>query len=351
MNKIELEIGAKADVSDVEAKFAGAGGAVTKFGDDFAQATSKADAASSRLDGAAESADNMASRSSQAAGGIGDLGGALALMPGPLGKVGAGMEAVAPAIMGVTGAADLANLAFTQNIVKTTRARAAAIAHTTATKAQAVAQRVLNAVMRANPLGIIITLVLALVGAVVLAYKRSETFRRVVDAAMRSARVAIGWVVDKAMDLVTWFRDKIPAAAAAVRDRVVDVWNRIGDALGRVRDSVADFADAIRDKIGDAFDWVMDKIQPVVDAIQRLIDLAGRVRDIALPRISNPFNRAAATDPATAPVARETGTVNVNVRFEGLVTDPDRVARQIIGLINQRVSRTAGRVQVKGLAT
>jgi hypothetical protein len=48
-----------------------------------------------------------------------------------------------------------------------------------------VAQRGLNLAMRANPIGLVITALVAIGGALVLAYKKSETFRNIVQGAFR----------------------------------------------------------------------------------------------------------------------------------------------------------------------
>src|SRR5699024_6536892 len=68
------------------------------------------------------------------------------------------------------------------------------------TRAMAIAQRLFNNALRANPIGIVIT-ALALLGAgMVLAYKKSETFRRIVNAAWASIKKA-------ASATVGWFRN------------------------------------------------------------------------------------------------------------------------------------------------
>jgi phage-related protein len=80
-------------------------------------------------------------------------------------------------------------------------------AMTVATKAQTIAMRASNMVMRANPIGLVITAIFLLVGAFILAYKKSETFRNIVDGAMKRVRSAFDLVVDKGKDLVGWFKD------------------------------------------------------------------------------------------------------------------------------------------------
>ena len=80
----------------------------------------------------------------------------------------------------------------------------------------AVAQAGLNAVLKANPIGLVVSLLAALAAGLVTAYKTSETFRNAVNSAFASvkkiAQSAIGTVVDWINDLVA----KIEGAAAAL---------------------------------------------------------------------------------------------------------------------------------------
>lgn len=63
-------------------------------------------------------------------------------------------------------------------------------------KSTTVAQRALNLVQRASPIGLIITGLTLLVAGLILAYKKSETFRTIVQGAMRAVQKAFGWIVD-----------------------------------------------------------------------------------------------------------------------------------------------------------
>lgn len=65
---------------------------------------------------------------------------------------------------------------------------------TGATKAAAAAQVVMNAVMAANPIGLVVLAIAALVGALVVLYKRNETVRRIIDAAWAGIKTAISAV-------------------------------------------------------------------------------------------------------------------------------------------------------------
>ena len=80
----------------------------------------------------------------------------------------------------------------------------------------AVAQAGLNAVLKANPIGLVVSLLAALAAGLVTAYTTSETFRNAVNSAFASvkkiAQNAIGTVVDWINELVA----KIEGAAAAL---------------------------------------------------------------------------------------------------------------------------------------
>ena len=67
-----------------------------------------------------------------------------------------------------------------------------------ATVAWTAVQWLLNAALTANPIGIVIVAIGALVAALIVAYKTSDTFRRIVDAAfetvVKAAKAAFNWV-------------------------------------------------------------------------------------------------------------------------------------------------------------
>lgn len=395
MDTVDLALRMTADASDATSALDSVGDAAGRMAADVDDATRKADDASSRFDSVGESADEMASKSSQAAGGLGDLGGALALMPGPLGAVGAGMEAVAPAIMGVTGASDLLNLVTESNIVLQARQKAASIASAVTSKAQAAAtmvaagaQRALNFAMAASPLGAVILLVVALVAGVVLAYKKSETFRRIVDKAMSAVRSAVGkvvdilakvgsWVkdklpdyfrllvkvatiqyrllwmagkfaVDKIVDAFNWVKDKAAAVFKAVKDAAGGAWDWVVDKVRKVvdiyrdrlaaaRGLVVSLADKVRSALGGAWDWVMDKVQPIVDAVEWIIDKLGSIDLPDLPGFG--FGRAVSAAPTdTTTTGTTTVTEYVTINVSGVLSESE-AGETIVGLLNRRARR------------
>lgn len=104
------------------------------------------------------------------------------------------------------------------------------------TNAMAVAQRGLNMAMRANPIGLIISAIMLLIGAFVMAYQNVDWFRNLVDTAWAAIKVAISAVV-------TWFTTvawpAIQTAIAFLGDMfswlytniILPVWNGIRTAI------------------------------------------------------------------------------------------------------------------------
>lgn len=109
--------------------------------------------------------------------------------------------------------------------------RGAMLAARAATLAMAAGQAILNAVMTANPIGIVIVAITALVAGLVLAYNKSETFRTAVQTAARASKAAfdtvvnvikvvigaIGNMISRVGGVGGAFRGAMNVAAAAVR--------------------------------------------------------------------------------------------------------------------------------------
>jgi hypothetical protein len=122
--------------------------------------------------------------------------GALMLGMG-LGDLGSGLyNFIIPSIKALS-------VSMLQSAVGTVRATASTVAHGVATKASAVAtgvltvaQRGLNLAMRANPIGLVITALFAIGAAFVLAYKKSETFRKIVTGAVNGVKAVVRGVAD-----------------------------------------------------------------------------------------------------------------------------------------------------------
>ncbi|MEV3852734.1 hypothetical protein AB0J38_00150 [Streptomyces sp. NPDC050095] len=115
---------------------------------------------------------------------------------------------------------------------------AATIAMTVAQRAVAAATRVwaavqwaMNAALSANPIGLVIIAVAALAAGIVIAYKRSSTFRAICTAAFNAVKVYVTALWKAVQTLVSWFRRiVVPAALGALR-RQFDLIRRTVDTV------------------------------------------------------------------------------------------------------------------------
>ncbi len=104
--------------------------------------------------------------------------------------------------LGAAGAQGIENAAGEVGLATTIRMRVATIAQAVAqrvvavaSKAWAAAQWLVNAALTASPVGLVIVAVAALAAGIVYAYKHSETFRKIVQAAFAAIKTVIGAAV------------------------------------------------------------------------------------------------------------------------------------------------------------
>jgi hypothetical protein len=105
-----------------------------------------------------------------------------------------------------------------------------------ATVAYTAVQWALNAALTANPIGLVIAAIAALVAGIVLAYKRSETFRNIVDGAFRAVGKAVSWLGEKASaafkKIYDWVQ-KIIAKGRELKDSLSFSLPSFGGIFGR----------------------------------------------------------------------------------------------------------------------
>jgi len=95
------------------------------------------------------------------------------------------------------------------------------------TKVMAAVQWLLNAAMTANPIGIVIVAIVALVAALVIAYKKSETFRKIVKGGFEAVGQAATWLWNNAV------RPALQAIGKAM-SVTMTIWSKVLGALSHV---------------------------------------------------------------------------------------------------------------------
>lgn len=183
--------------------------------------------------------------------------------------------------------------------------RVATVAVTGAQKAMAVAQGLVNAAMRANPIIAIVSLLIALGAALVTAYKRSETFRNIVQGAWRGIQTVASAV---------WGFLK-----RSVIDPLVAAFNRVGTVAGTLRRLAVGAFQGMQQGIGAAFSWIKTRaIDPLVNAFGTISgkasSIAGKVGQI-FGGMRDAIGRVFGTivNVITAPIRAVFGWINRNL--------------------------------------
>lgn len=173
---------------------------------------------------------NNASFAAKAGGALRTFGGAMA-------------SGISATISMVTHLSAMAG-AWLLNTTRMVASKVAMVASTVASKALAVGIRLVNAAMRANPIGLIVTLIAGLIAIVVLAYKKNETFRKIIDTVWKGIQAAIKFAVDKVIKpVIKWLYDFIvntlgPKFMWFHRTIVEPVMRKIGEIIRVVIDKV-----------------------------------------------------------------------------------------------------------------
>lgn len=131
-----------------------------------------------------------------------------------------------------------------------------------AVKAARVAMIAFNAAMKANPIGIVITAIGALVGGLIYLYNTNETARAIMDKAWSMIKKAISATVDWVMNTAwPWMK----SAFQWIGDKANWLWKNV----------ITPAWDGISGAIRSAVDWIKNKAWPWVrDAFQEIGDKA-----------------------------------------------------------------------------
>ena len=139
-------------------------------------------------------------------------------------------------------------------------------------KAFAAGQWLVNAAMSANPIGLVIIAIVALVAIFIVAWKRSETFRAVVTGALNGvltiAKAVGGWFRDT---FWPWLRGVWVAVSGAVgtaRATIAGHLNALvkwlGGIPGRVGSALAGIWNGIRAGLSAGIGWISERVAGLV---------------------------------------------------------------------------------------
>lgn len=147
-----------------------------------------------------------------------------------------------------------AYLAYTTAVTVMTKGWAAL---TVVTKAQAAAQAVLNAVMNANPIGLVVSAIAALVTAFVMLWNKSEDFRNFWLGLWDSIQEVAGKAIEAVANFFKGAWEKIKSAWNAVTGFFSGIWDSIQESASNLVEAVADF-------FKSGYNAIVNFFQPVI---------------------------------------------------------------------------------------
>lgn len=152
------------------------------------------------------------------------------------------------------------NALYAKDAIAKGASTAATIAQNVATKAAAAGQWLLNAAMSANPIGIVVIAIAALVAGFIALYNKSETFRNAVNALWGAVKEAFGKIgeflgnifgkmgekfseiKEKASETFGKIKDAVSEKLSAAKEKATEIWNGVknvtGTVLGAAKDTV-----------------------------------------------------------------------------------------------------------------
>lgn len=149
-------------------------------------------------------------------------------------------------------------------VAVTVAQRAAAIA----SKAWAAAQVLLDAALDANPIGLLVIAIAALVAGLIYAYNHSAAFRAIVQATWAAIKVAIATVINWITGTV-W--PAIVAAWNAIAAGAVSLWHSIVSAWNAIRAGVAAAVNAVRSVVLAVFNAIVSGVRAYINTYRAVI--------------------------------------------------------------------------------
>jgi phage-related protein len=245
------------------------------------------------------------------------------------------------------------------------------------TVAWTIAQYALNIALTANPIGIIVVAIAALVAGLILAYKNSETFRNIVDqvfaAVKRTTEQALKPFIDnwdeisRVIDIATGYLRRfwpllLPGglfwlALKEAQERFGALTLAIDGAkalLGSIKTTTESYitilgflaagvvlvTTKIKTSIETALGPFKSALDSIITTVEKLINLLGKIKvpSINIPGIGGRSGTAGrlGADAFIAPTTQTT----VNVTINGPI-DSDSTARELLAILQQYDTRYA----------
>jgi hypothetical protein len=125
-----------------------------------------------------------------------------------------------------------------------------------AAKVWAATQWLVNAALTANPIGIVVVAIAALVAGIVLAYRNSETFRNIVQGAFKAIRGAVGTAVNFIIGLFrAWFN-----TTSAVVLGILHMFGKLPGPMGAPFRAAERAVQSAKKTVNDQLDKIQNRV-------------------------------------------------------------------------------------------
>lgn len=158
---------------------------------------------------------------------------------------------------------------------------------TTATNVAKAAQMALNAVLNANPIGIIIAAVTALITGLVLLYKNCEPFREFVNTVFGKIGEFFGWIGEKLEWIGMWIGILAEAAGMAFGEIGANIgafFETVGNVVGQIVGNIVGFFAGMWETISGIFSAVGEFLANIfavpIAIISKLIEIIMKIGEI-----------------------------------------------------------------------
>lgn len=206
------------------------------------------------------------------------------------------------------------NALYAKDAIAKGASTAATIAQNVATKAATAGQWLLNAAMSANPIGIVVIAIAALVAGFIALYNKSETFRNAVNAlwdAVKGAFTKIGQTIGNIVKAVgekfTEIKEKIGAVWDGIKEKASAAWDKIksvvsgaldavkgfiSDKLTAAKETVSNIAGGIKDALGTAWSTIKDTASNAWETVKNTVKEKAEAAKTAAANAFNAMDEA-----------------------------------------------------------